>query len=125
MADSKTIVLVGQNLFFLGRVESLAESQGYETRRATTEAAFWKHCNAQKPALVLVDLEGDPDTWRQVLAGVHSQLKGIRVIAFGPHEDTQALEQARRLGCDLALSKGEFNRDLPQIIAGLTTDLQF
>jgi len=28
------------------------------------------------------------------------------------------------LGCDLALSKGEFNRDLPQIIAGLTTDLQ-
>ena len=121
MADSKNIVLVGQNLFFLGRVESLAQLQGYETLRATTEPAFWDHFNVQKPALVLVDLEGDQDTWSKVLEGVHAQKDGIKVIAFGPHENTEALEQARRLGCDLALSKGEFNRDLPQIIEGLAT----
>lgn len=122
MADSKTIVLVGQNLFFLGKVESLAEPQGYETLRATTEPVFWKHFNAQKPALVLVDLEGDEDTWSKVLDGVHSQKDGIKIIAFGPHENTEALEQARQMGCDLALSKGEFNRDLPKIIEGLGTD---
>jgi DNA-binding NtrC family response regulator len=121
MADSKTIILVGQNLFFLGRVESLAESQGYETRRATTEAAFWKHFNARIPSLVLIDLEGDRDTWSKVLEVVHSRNDGLPVIAFGPHEDTRALEEARRLGCDRALSKGEFNRDLPQIIAGLAS----
>lgn len=120
MADSKTIVLVGQNLFFLGRVESLAQSQGYETLRATTEPAFWTHFNAKKPALVLVDLEGDGDTWSKVLEGMHSKKTGIKVIAFGPHENTEALDQARQLGCDLALSKGEFNRDLPRIIEGLT-----
>lgn len=123
MADSKTIVLLGQNLFFLGRVESLAQSQGYETLRATTEPSFWEHFNAQKPALVLVDLEGDADTWSKVLAGIHPQKNGIKVIAFGPHENTEALEQARRSGCDLALSKGEFNRDLPRIIEGLASSL--
>ena len=122
MSETKTIVLVGQNLFFLGRVESLAESEGYETLRATTETAFWNHFNAQKPALVLVDLEGDEDTWSKVLEGVHSQKDGIKVIAFGPHENTVALEQARQAGCDLALSKGELNRDLPQIIQGLTAN---
>lgn len=121
MPETKTIVLVGQNLFFLGRVESLAESQGYETLRATTEIAFWNHFNAQKPALVLIDLEGDGETWSKVLEGVHSQKDGIKVVAFGPHENTAALEQARQSGCDLALSKGELNRDLPQIIMGLTT----
>ena len=103
-------------------MESLAESQGYETLRATTETAFWNHFNAQKPALVLVDLEGDEDTWSKVLEGVHSQKNGIKVIAFGPHENTAALEQARQAGCDLALSKGELNRDLPQIIEGLTAN---
>lgn len=123
MADSKAIVLVGQNLFFLGRVGSLAESQGYETLRATTEPAFWKHFNAQKPTLVLVDLEGNEETWSKVLKGVQSQKAGIKVIAFGPHENTEALEQAREMGCDLALSKGEFNRDLPQIIASLEIQL--
>jgi len=122
MPETKTIVLVGQNLFFLGRVESLAESQGYETLRATTETAFWNHFNAQKPALVLVDLEGDEDTWSKVLEGVHFQKDGIKVIAFGPHENTAALEQARQSGCDLALSKGELNRDLPKIIEGLTAN---
>ena len=121
MADLKTIVLVGQNLFFMGRVESLAEPQGYETLRATTEPAFWNHFNAQKPALVLVDLEGDEETWSKVLEGIQSQKDGIKMIAFGPHETTEALDQARQMGCDLALSKGEFNRDLPQIIEGLTT----
>jgi hypothetical protein len=30
MAGKKTVLLVGQNLFFLGRVESLAEARGYE-----------------------------------------------------------------------------------------------
>jgi DNA-binding NtrC family response regulator len=124
MADSKTIVLVGQNLYFLGLVESLAQPHGYETLRATTEKAFWNHFNNRIPALVLVDLEGDHDTWSQVLEGIHSQNNGIPVIAFGPHEDTGALEQARRLGSGLALSKGEFNRDLPRIIEDLASGLQ-
>ena len=122
MPETKTIVLVGQNLFFLGRVESLAESQGYETLRATTETAFWNHFNVHKPALVLVDLEGDEETWKKIMEGVHSKKDGIKMIAFGPHENTAALEQARQSGCDLALSKGELNRDLPQIIEGLTAN---
>ena len=119
MANAKTIVLVGQNLFFLGKVESLAEPQGYETLRATTETAFWRHFNNRKPALVLVDLEGDESIWSKILGEVRSQKDGLKIIAFGPHENTAALEQARQLGCDLALSKGEFNRDLPKIIKGL------
>ena len=119
MPESKSIILVGQNLIFLGRVDSLAESQGYETQRATSETAFWSHFNAGKPALVLVDLEGDEGTWNNILEKLLPQKDGVKVVAFGPHEDTDALEHARELGCDIALSKGEFNRDLPQIIQGL------
>ena len=116
MSEGQTIVLVGQNLYFLGHLETLAEPQGHETLRATNEAAFWRHYNRQPPALVLVDLEGDESVWTAVVAGVRAKDAGVRMIAFGPHENTEALEQARTLGCNAAMSKGEFNRDLPKII---------
>ena len=120
MADKGTVLLVGQNLFFLGRVENLAEPLGYQVRRATSERAFWRNYNGETTALVLVDLEGDADAWSKVLEGIGQQERsGVKLVAFGPHEDVASLERARDLGCDLVLSKGEFNRDLPQIIESL------
>ena len=119
MAETETVLLVGQNLFFLGRVESLAEAGGYELLRATTEDSFWRLFHRQKPALLLVDLEGDEETWGKVLEGLQSEKQGVKVVAFGPHENVTALERARGLGCDLVLNKGEFNRDLPRIFESL------
>ena len=45
---------------------------------------------------------------------------GVKVAAFGPHENVAMLERARNLGCDFVLNRGEFNRDLPKIIARVT-----
>ena len=55
----ETVLLVGQNLFFWGRVETLADPLGYEVLRATTESAFWESYGSGQLALILVDLEGD------------------------------------------------------------------
>ena len=122
MQDSSqgTVLLVGQNLFFLGRIEAAAEPMGYQVRRATTEPAFRNQLDGPAPVLILVDLEGDESTW----VGALEVLKNARpaltqVIAFGPHEQVATLERARSLGCDLVLNKGEFNRDLAKILAEL------
>ena len=87
---------------------------------ATDEPTFWKHFQAQKPGLLLVDLEGDEAIWSRVLGEIQSITDGIQVVAFGPHENVAALEKARGYGCDLVLNKGEFNRDLPKILAELS-----
>ncbi len=117
-SDNHTILFVGQNLVFLGRVENLAEPLGYDVRRATSETAFWDSFGSSPPALILVDLEGDEAVWGKVLEGIHRQESAkSRVVAFGPHENVAAMERARSLGCDQVLSKGEFNRDLPKIIS--------
>ncbi len=122
-SDKETVLLVGQNLFFLGRVEVLAESLGYEVQQATTESAFWEYHASRRPALILVDLEGDESIWSNVLADIDHQGAGeVKVVAFGPHENVAMLERARNLGCDLVLNKGEFNRDLPKIIEGIKVD---
>lgn len=122
MQESSTggILLVGQNLFFLGRVEAAAEPLGYQVRRATTEPAFRNQLDGPPPDLILVDLEGDEATWVGALEFLKERKPvATQVIAFGPHEQVATLERARTLGCDLVLNKGEFNRDLAKILAEL------
>ena len=128
-SDRETVLLIGQNLFFLGRVEAVAEPLGYEVKRATTESIFWEHYASRRPALILVDLEGDESIWSKVLENIDHPDKGgtnkeagAKVVAFGPHENVAMLERARNLGCDLVLNKGEFNRDLPKIIERIRVD---
>ena len=115
------VLLVGQNLFFLGRVEAAAEPLGYEVRRATTESGFRNQLDDHSPDLILVDLEGDEATWVGTLEFLKElKLESTQVIAFGPHEQVATLERARTLSCDQVLNKGEFNRDLSKILAELT-----
>jgi hypothetical protein len=123
MVEQNTVLLVGQNLFFLGRMAVLAEAQGLGLLRAPDEATFWKHFDSQNPLLVLVDLEGEESIWSKVLQGIQGTKEGVKVVAFGPHENTAALEKAKRLGCDLVLNKGEFNRDLPKIFQAIGSDV--
>ena len=82
MAGRNGIILLGQNLFFQGRVEAVAAPMGYRVRQAQTEADFWADYadgdgngdgdgdGGGGTALVLVDLEGDADTWAAVLTGL-------------------------------------------------------
>ena len=119
-SSKRTVLLVGQNLFFLGRVEAVAEPLGYQVRRATTEPAFRNQLDGPPPDLILVDLEGDESTWVGTLEVLKERKPvGTQVIAFGPHEQVATLERARALGCDLVLNKAEFNRDLAKILAEL------
>ena len=122
-SNRETVLLVGQNLFFVGRVEAQAKPLGYEVQQATTQSAFWECYASRRPALILVDLEGDESVWSNVLEDIEHQVAGaVKVVAFGPHENVAMLERARNLGCDLVLTKGEFNRDLPKIIESVNVD---
>ena len=128
-SNRPTVLLVGQNLFFLGKVEAVAEPLGLEVQRATTESVFREYYENRRLALILVDLEGDESIWSKVLESIgRPQKEGInkegrfQVVAFGPHENVAMLERARNLGCGLVLNKGEFNRDLPKIIETIKVD---
>ena len=123
MANASRIILLGQNLFFQGRVEMAAEPLGYSVRQAHTEADFWEHFSQSETELVLVDLEGDADTWNKVLAALGERSSqegstGPRIVAFGPHEDTASMERAAALGAQQTLNKGRFASTLGEIVGG-------
>ena len=123
MADPSRIILLGQNLFFQARVDTVAEPLGYSVRQAQTEDDFWDHYAEGETELVLVDLEGDSHTWNSVLAGLAERsggetATGPRIIAFGPHEDTASMERAAALGAQQTLNKGRFSSTLGEIVGG-------
>ena len=110
------IILLGQNLFFHARVETVAEPLGWSVRQAHTEADFWNCYSEGETELVLVDLEGDADTWNTVLAALGERVAAgdadsLRIVAFGPHEDTASMERAAALGAQTNPEQGSVQRD--------------
>ena len=118
MSEPNTVLVVGQNLFFLPRIQNAATPNGYKVVQTRTEADFRERFEEGTTALVLVDLEGDAQEWPKVVQGLRGEKRAsVKVVAFGPHSDEAGMARARDLGCDLVLSKGEFSRDLIKLLA--------
>ena len=118
MADAKTVLVVGQNLFFIPRIQNAATPNGYQVVQTRTEDDFRERFQEGTTALVLVDLEGDSEEWSRVVQGLRGDNRAsVKIVAFGPHSDEAGMARARDLGCDLVLSKGEFSRDLVKLLA--------
>ena len=118
-AKSSLIILVAQDLFFLGRIDSLAAPLGFEVNRASSKQDFVQQISATQPELILVDLECEESLWISALEHIKQIDFGNPVISYGPHEDLDKFKKAEALGSNMALSKGQFTRDLPKILGEL------
>ena len=118
-AKSGLIILVAQDLFFLGRIDSLAAPLGFEVNRASSKQDFVQQINATQPELILVDLECEESLWISALEHIKQIDFGNPVISYGPHEDLHKFKKAESLSSNMALSKGQFTRDLPKILGEL------
>ena len=85
-----------------------------------TKLEFWETYREHTPTLLLVDLEGDFDTWHEVLSELKITEPQRSVVAFGPHSDVKNMELANDLGCNQVLSKGAFTRDLQKLLEEYT-----
>ena len=95
-----------------------ASAAGLDAQWTRTAPEFENAFHQDQTAAVIVDLEGDEDTWIAVLEVLQSQDSddATKIIAYGPHEDVEGQERARTLGCDPVLTKGQFSRDLQQLM---------
>ena len=118
-AKSGLIILVAQDLFFLGRIDSLAAPLGFEVNRASSKQDFVQQISATQPELILVDLECEESLWISALEHIKQIDFGNPVISYGTHEDLDKFKKAEALGSNMALSKGQFTRDLPKILGEL------
>ena len=82
MPHRKAILVVGRNLFFLPRIQNVASPSGYEVKLTATAPKFWETYDEGDTALVLVDLEGDKDTWTAVVRGLRERVPPVSKVSL-------------------------------------------
>jgi CheY-like chemotaxis protein len=100
------------DLFFRSKVLEAAKALAVEIDVARDADEILRKVRAEKPALVLLDLQAEAlrpiDTLQSLL--------GIPVIGFLNHELVELRERALAAGCEEVLTKGQFAASLPRIL---------
>ena len=111
MSDaSPSVVFLSGDLLFASRVRGAAEAAGL---RFVLSGKLPE--DADPIAWVIVDLA----TRSGILAGLMDQLNArcpdANVLAYGPHVQTERLENAREAGIPTVITRGQFDRALPEL----------
>ena len=69
--------------------------------------------------LVILDLEAPGLAVDAVVDSIKQSASEIRIVAFGPHVWTDQLAGAQQSGCDQVLSRGEFTRNLKDLLSSV------
>ncbi|MEZ6057317.1 MAG: hypothetical protein R3C01_11490 [Planctomycetaceae bacterium] len=110
------ILLATQDLMFSSRVSFAAETRSRTIRISAELPALMETLSRETCELLLIDLESPGIALSKLLAAIPSREQTF-VIAYGPHVQTARLDAAQQAGCDLVLSRGQFDRELDQILA--------
>jgi hypothetical protein len=105
------VVAVVTDLFFQARISAAAKAAD---RRLTVVGSERKLADVQDYCLALVDLDANLD----IIGSIRklAQRPGGRIVAFGPHLDTETRKAARSAGAQRVLAKSKFVTELPHLM---------
>jgi CheY-like chemotaxis protein len=115
------ILVLLDNLFFASKINQAAGMTGFETAYAKNADQALARARAEKPRLIVVDLNatnGFPLVFIKELKS-DEQLKNIPVIGFVSHVNVELQEEARAAGCDRVLARSVFERSLIRLLNGI------
>ena len=104
------------DLFFQAKVAGTARQLGVELRICTTSPALLGEIEREMPKLVILDLNARGDAIG-ALKEIQSRAKGIPVVAFLSHVQTELAERAKAAGCQEVMPRSVFTRELATILA--------
>ncbi len=111
--DKQPILALARDLFFGSRIGEAARATGHPFKRASSRAALLSELEATHPALVVVDLASSPGDLSEIAA----RAEGARLVAFGPHVDTESRDAARAAGFHEVVANSRLARELPALLA--------
>lgn len=106
------IVAAIPDLLFRSKVLETARALAVEVDVARDADEILQRVRAEKPALVLLDLQAEALRPIDTL----QSLAGVPVIGYLNHELVELRERALAAGCAEVLTKGQFAAGLPQIL---------
>ena len=113
-----TVLYLTQDLFFSSRVGSIAKQMGVDVTIVSTLDQLQEKLSLG-PSVIFVDLEHRSDP-----VAVMNLVKGISprpaTFAYGPHVKESLLAAAQAAGFDHVLSRGQFDKQIGQILQSMT-----
>ena len=109
------VVALMDDLFFQMKLAETAKHLGVEVKVATTADALMPLLDSP-PKLLIVDL----NSRSQPIAAIErlrAAKKGVRVVGFLSHVQTDLAAQARAAGCDEVMPRSAFTQNLAAILA--------
>ena len=111
-----TALFLTEDLMFASRVGAQANSLNVPIETVSSVAQLGESLTCQ-PTLFVVDLAAVPtDQLEATVATVRDRAPGATIIAFGPHVWEAKLEAARHAGCDQVLSRGQFHKEMSDLL---------
>ncbi len=114
MSETKKVLLLERDLFFVVKVRDTLSHLGYETQVARGAEDFARKLAADVPALAMVHTGLAGVDWEQVIA--EAKAAQVPTLAFGSHIDLEAQQAARRAGADRVIANSKLAKDLPAIV---------
>ncbi|HKQ60245.1 MAG TPA: hypothetical protein VJS92_03105 [Candidatus Polarisedimenticolaceae bacterium] len=106
------VVAAIPDLFFRAKVLEVAKALAIDVAVARDAAELVERVRADKPRLVLIDLQAQAVEPLKTLAA----LGGTQVIGFLAHAETALRDQALAAGCAEVLTRGQLSASLPAIL---------
>jgi len=69
--------------------------------------------------LALIDLSLDRLNLPAAVRAIRAGSPAAQIVAFGPHVDHAVLADAKEAGCDQVLTRGQFNQQYAELLAGV------
>jgi PleD family two-component response regulator len=113
------ILVVADDLLFRSKISSAAKAHGVIVRAATTPDAAVERALADRPTLVLIDLDGQRPAPFEVLTRFRNDpvLANLHTVGFVSHVHADLVRRARELGIREVMARSAFVAALPSLLA--------
>ncbi len=116
----RTVLSVVDDLMFRSRISTVAKAVGVRHIVATSPEAAVERARAERPDLILFDLDSGrthPMDVLQTLAA-DAELSAIPTLGFVSHVHTHLIQQARAAGIGRVMARSAFVAELEGLLRG-------
>ena len=117
---NRRVIAAVSDMLFASKIRGTAEQLNVSVDFARTEAGLFDYAKAEVPSLFILDLQDtrlDPFALAARLKA-DERLRGVPVVAFFSHVETELQRRAQEAGVDHVLPRSVFTRRLSEILSG-------
>jgi CheY-like chemotaxis protein len=117
--NRRVLAAVG-DMIFASKIRGTAEHLNVTVEFARSEDGLFDAAKSEVPSLIILDLHAtqlDPFALA-VRLKADEQLRGVPVVAFFSHVETELQRRAVEAGIDRVLPRSAFTKRLPEILSG-------